>query len=161
LDQDNTATQSTTAITLGRKAWTAYAGPFLLALFLLGIVVPLAWSAAWFVGSLALIASLALIGYKVLMLMSVHLYWDDSGIWLYSGVFPWNKGIRGVKWRDLEEATYSQTMSSWMFKSYSMRLGHRFTKSNEILLTHIAKGHEAVMAINERHQDLARNNLLN
>jgi hypothetical protein len=119
-----------------------------------------AWHASWIAGALVLAAAFALMGYKVLTIMSVHLYCDDNGIWLYSGVLPWNKGISGVKWRDLDEATYFQAMWSWMFGSYSMRVGHRFTKSSEMLLTHIARGHDAVIAINERHQDLVRNNLL-
>lgn len=83
-----------------------------------------------------------------------------TGVWVYSGILPWNKGVAGVKWRDLDEAVYFQSMGSWLFKSYSVRIGHRFTKSSEILLSHWARGHEAAMAINGQHQDLVRANAL-
>jgi len=51
-------------------------------------------------------------------------------------------------------------MASWLFKSYSIRIGHRFTKSSEILLSHMMRGDESVMIINSRHQELVRANAL-
>lgn len=92
---------------------------------------------------------------------SFHLYFDDVGVWVYSGVLPWNKGVAGVKWRDLDEAVYFQSMGSWLFKSYSIRIGLRFTKSSEILLSHWARGNEVVMEINGQHQALVRASALN
>ena len=147
-------------ISLGRKAWTAYIGTGFLALLLLLIVVPIAWNASAGAGVIALLIVAALIAYRIMTIRSCHLYRDDVGVWVYSGVLPWNSGVRGVKWRDLDEAVYFQTMWSWVFKSYSLRIGHRFTKSSEILLSHIAHGDKCVMDINGEHQELVRQNML-
>jgi hypothetical protein len=62
--------------------------------------------------------------------------------------------MAGVKWRDVEDAVYFPNFLSWLLKSYTVRIGHRFTKSSEIVLPHIAYGHKAVMHINEFHQNV-------
>jgi hypothetical protein len=160
MDQDNRATTSTQFTSLGGKSWTAYVRVLLLGLALFLIVTPMAWSASAAAGLIALAISLVIVVYQLLLIKSFHLYFDDAGVWVYSGILPWNKGVQGVKWRDLDEATYFQSMGSWLFKSYSIRIAHRFTKSSEILLSHWARGHEAVMAINGQHQELVRSNVL-
>jgi hypothetical protein len=99
--------------------------------------------------------------YKVMELRAYRLYSNEMGIWLYSGILPWNKGVRGVKWRDLDDATYTRSMGSWLLKSYRIRIGHRFTRSNELVLSGIANGDKAVMAINQQLQEMARTNRLN
>jgi hypothetical protein len=146
---------------LGGKSWTAYIKPFLVGAVLLFILTPAAWAASIIAGVAALTLSLAFLIYQTLLLRSFHLYFDDLGVWVYSGILPWNRGVSGVKWRDLDEAVYFRSMGSWLFKSYSIRIGHRFTKSSEILLTHWQSGHEAVMEINAQHQELVRAKSLN
>lgn len=160
MDQDNSATISTNATSLGGKSWTAYLGVGFFAVVLLLLVAPAAWATSWMLGLPVLVLSLLVPGYKVALLRSYKLYYDDVGVWLYSGILPWKKGVSGVKWRDLDEAVYFQTLWSWLFKSYSMRIGHRFTKSSEILLTHMARGNESAIAINAQHQELIRSNRL-
>jgi hypothetical protein len=147
-------------IILCRKSWTAYIGHvltapiWLLLVFLLGIY-------HWLAG----LAFFGLIGlwtvYKILVIRSYVLYYDEMGIWCFSGVLPWKKGVIGVKWRDLDESVYFQTLWSWLFKSYSIRIGHRFTKSNEVFLTHMKLGNDASMFINGRHQTLIREAKIN
>lgn len=160
MDQDNAPSVSSDAVSLGGKSWTAYFGIALLAIIVIPIAVALAWRASLVLGLTVLFVALAILTYQVLEIRSHHLYYDDVGIWLFSGILPWKKGVVGVKWRDLDEAIYFQTFWSWLFKSYSMRIGHRFTKSSEILLSHMARGHESVMKINEQHQQLVRENAL-
>jgi hypothetical protein len=78
-------------------------------------------------------------------------------VWVFRGILPWSKGVSGVKWRDLEDAVFFPNFLSWLLRSYTIRVGHRFTKTSEIVLPNIARGHEAVAHINERHrQTLAR-----
>lgn len=161
MDHSNSANSEAQITSLGGKSWTAYIGIVLTGFLLLLILTPLAWSASVGAGLVVLAVSLAILAYKFLLLKSFHLFFDDVGIWVYSGILPWNKGVKGVKWRDLDEAVYFQSMGSWLFKSYSIRIGHRFTKSSEILLSHWSRGHEAVMAINGQHQELVRANALN
>ena len=58
-------------------------------------------------------------------------------MWTYSGILPWKKGVSGVKWRDMDEATFVPGFWSWITGSYTVCIGHRFTKANEIVLTNI------------------------
>jgi uncharacterized membrane protein YdbT with pleckstrin-like domain len=160
VDEENARAAGPSSTTLGRKSWTAFAGVVLIGLLLLAVAVPLGWRATPWLGLLALILISGIVALKVWSINSCHLYSDDVGVWVESGVLPWSRGVYGVKWRDLDEATYSQSLWSWLFKSYAIRIGHRYTKSSEILLSHIARGNESVMAINQQHQDLIRRNLL-
>lgn len=41
-----------------------------------------------------------------------------------------------------------------MFRSYTVRIGHRFTKTTEIFVNHLASGHTAVEHINQMHQKI-------
>ena len=79
---------------------------------------------------------------------SVSLYYDDAGVWFFSGIFPWSKGVSGVKWENIDEATYRTGFLSWAFKSYEITIKHKYTKANEIILPYIFKGNDAVMSIN-------------
>jgi len=160
MDQDNSATISAEATRLRGKSWTAYLGVGFFSVVLLLLATPAAWATSWMLGLPVLVLSVMVLGYKIALLRSYKLYYDDVGVWLYSGILPWKKGVSGVKWRDLDEAVYFQTLWSWLFKSYSMRIGHRFTKSSEILLTHMARGNEPAMAINAQHQELIRSKRL-
>lgn len=160
MEQDSVANTPSQITSLGGKSWVAYAPYVFLALGLLMIAFALGVLVSPVAGVLMLAASLALIVYNFMSLKSYHLYFDDDGVWVYSGILPWNKGVAGVKWRDLDEAVYFRSIGSWLFKSYSIRIGHRFTKSSEIRLSDWSRGHEAVMAINGKHQELVRMNAL-
>ena len=160
MDQSNTVSVSTNVTHLGSKSWTAYVGLALagFVLFTIGVLMVLA---EWFIaGFIVLMLAGLFLGYRVLELRSYRLYHDDIGVWVYSGILPWRKGVSGVKWRDMDEAVYFQTLWSWLFKSYSLRIGHRFTKTSEINLSHIARGHEAVLKINAQHETLIRSEVL-
>ncbi len=145
----------------GGKAWTAYALLAIRGVLLLLIATPIAWAISPIAGGIALIGSILHIVYRFLYLKSFHLYADSNGIWVFSGVFPWNKGTNGVKWRDLDGAGYFQGMGSWLFKSYTIQIAHRFTKSGEILLSHWKSGDSVVLDINGKHQEMVRANSLN
>lgn len=92
---------------------------------------------------------------------SIKLYLDEDGVWMYSGIFPWNKGINGIKWRDLDTALYTTGLLSWVYRSYKIYLTHRFTKSSEIILKDVARGDLFVKAVNEYHENYVRENAEN
>jgi hypothetical protein len=161
MDADFTQVGGGESTTVGRKAWTGYVGLVLWTIILLVVAVPITWHYSHGAGAGVALAIFAVAGYKFAELRAYRLYYNDMGVWLYSGILPWNKGVRGVKWRDLDDATYTRSMWSWLFKSYSIRVGHRFTRSNELILSGIAHGDKAVMAINQRLQEMARANRLN
>ena len=155
MDQDTRSTIGPDAVLLCGKSWTAYIGLFILALlFLAAAMVTFVWMPPAALGVLAL--AVLVIGYRWLVIRSYRLYYDDVGVWAFSGVLPWKKGVSGVKWRDMDEATFEPGFWSWIFKSYSIRIGHRFTKSSEIFLTGMARGKEAVATLNTRQQDMIR-----
>jgi hypothetical protein len=157
---DTAAAQSSPqAQVIGRKSWLAYVGVAVLAAILLGGLLPLAFMWNETAALCVLLGSGALLFYRIAMLRSVQLYVDDVGVWVHAGVLPWKKGVTGVKWRDIDEATYAQGFWSWLTRSYMVRIGHRFTKSNEIVLTNIGGGKQAVATINARHQALVRSGL--
>jgi hypothetical protein len=156
MDQNQDVSNSSHRIEVGRKSWTAYLRVVVLGLLLLLIVVPLIWRASVVAGLVALGLVVLYIAYRVAMIRSWQIFYDDAGVWVFRGVLPWNRGISGVKWRDLDEAVYIQTFWSWAFKSYSVRIAHRFTKSSEINVDHIARGNDSVVMINTMHQHLVR-----
>lgn len=157
MEEDNASRSSPDAHVIGVKSWLAYSGVLLLALVLFGAVLPLTFS---YVNEIAaavvLLVSAIVVGYRFLLLRSIQLYYDDVGVWLYSGVLPWKKGITGVKWRDMEDASFTQGFWSWITRSYTVRIGHRFTKSSEIVLTNIASGKNTVATLNARQQEMIR-----
>lgn len=147
-------------IDLGRKSWTAYVGIFLFTIGWFLVVPVVAWSFSWIWGTLSALIMVIFLIHKILLLRSYNLFFDKEGIWIKWGFLPWQKGLAGVKWRDLDGAVCYQTMTSWLFKSYTIRVGHRFTRSSEIFLRHIKNGHFAMAQINSHHDNLIRHKKL-
>ncbi len=157
-DQDTSSQASSSAITLCGKSWTAYVGIALRLLLLLGLgATAVYWQPTyWEIATLILLVGLLFIGYQVMLLRSYRLYYDDAGVWIYSGVLPWKRGIAGVKWRDLDEAIFVNSFWSWISGAYTLQLRHRFSKAIEISETNMARGKQAVIAINQQHRQQIR-----
>lgn len=133
--------------------WTAY----LPATAGLALLLPLTWAAAhvnWLIAFGVLVIGGLLFLANVLHLYSIELYADYEGIWIKRGLFPWNRGVYGVKWRDVDEATYATGFVPWISGCYLVRIGHRFTKASEITLRHVYHGDQAVQLLNRLHVDL-------
>lgn len=142
-----------------RLSWVAYLRPFVVAGFLSAVVYLFSLSAmhwGFLVGGTVLII-LNLV-YQILFLRSVLLFMNEEGVWVYSGVFPWNKGAGGVRWRDVDDASYVPGFLSWILKAYTIRIGHRFTRGSEIVLRSVKDGHQAVEQINDLHSEYLRGN---
>lgn len=140
-----------------RYSWVAYIKPALVILIIFAVAISLlnfavAEKITWLIWVCAIVLLFFGAGYVIGFLESLALrvYNDDDGVWVYSGIFPWNKGINGVRWRDLEDAAYFTNFSSWLFKSYRIRIGHRFTKTSEIILNNIAHGNQFALETNRR-----------
>lgn len=135
-----------------RLSWVAYIRALVVFFILCGLGVALGiFNQA--LGVFAVIASLVIFAYQALYLRSMILFTNDDGVWLYRGVFPWNKGIIGVKWRDIEDAVFYTGFVSWAFNSYSIRVGHRFTKASELTIPNVKSGNDAVGHINKIHRE--------
>ena len=156
MEEDNATRSSPNAHVVGVKSWIAYVGVMVLAALLFFVLLPLTFMWNEIAAAVVLVVSAIIVGYRFLLLRSVQLYYDDVGVWVYSGVLPWKKGVAGVKWRDMDEATFEQGFWSWITGSYTIRIGHRFTKASEIRLTDIARGKDAVATLNAHQQGLIR-----
>jgi hypothetical protein len=146
-----TLQQSTPEQKSYNQSWTAYIWPTIFFLIALNIGGSL-FGKSKLVAIIIILFALALFSLKVISIRSIFLYIDKDGVWVQRGIFPWSKGIMGIKWRDIEDAIYFTGLKSWLFKSYTIRVGHRFTKTSEIILSHVARGDIAVMDINELHK---------
>ncbi|RYF39643.1 MAG: hypothetical protein EOO38_23000 [Cytophagaceae bacterium] len=132
-------------------SWVAYVRPIVV----FGVMAILAIIVSTFSQSLGVIAALAALGllvYRVLYFRSVRLFTNDEGVWLFRGILPWNNGIIGVKWRDVEDAVYFTGFVSWAFNAHAVRIGHRFTKTSELTIANMKDGIAAVNHINEIHR---------
>ena len=156
MEEDNATRSSPNAHVVGVKSWIAYVGVMVLAALLFFVLLPLTFMWNEIAAAVVLVVSAIIVGYRFLLLRSVQLYYDDVGVWVFSGVLPWKKGVAGVKWRDMDEATFEQGFWSWITGSYTIRIGHRFTKASEIRLTSIARGKDAVATLNAHQQALIR-----
>lgn len=138
-----------------RLSWVAYVAPCVA----LAILLPVTWAVSHLSVMLAMIllgAGLLWYLVQVLQLYSVEIFTDIDGVWIFRGIFPWARGVYGVKWRDVDEATYYTGLISWVTKSYRIRIAHRFTKASELVIAHVRKGDEAVQFINRLHQDIIK-----
>ena len=140
-------------------SWLAYVMPTLLTLVGVGLGGLLTYYQLY-LGVAVIVLVLALYVYNFLMLRRIRLYADEMGVWLFRGILPWAKGVSGVKWRDLDEAVFYQTFVGWVFKSYNLRIGHRFTRGSEILASGVFRGDAAVREINQYHMDLIRRGMI-
>lgn len=150
------AAMTAQAHVIGVKSWLAYAGVAALAVVLFFVALPLAFRWNEIAAAYVLAGSALLVAYRFLLVRSVQLYYDDVGVWVVSGVLPWKRGVSGVKWRDMDDASYAGGFVSWAARSWTVRIGHRFTRDSEIVLHHIAHGRKAVETVNAIHQQMIR-----
>lgn len=97
---------------------------------------------------MGLVAGVAWTVYSVWMGCSVRFFTDEQGVWMEMGVFPWQKGVSGVQWRDVGQASYSMGFLSWALRSYDIRVSNRFTTGPELYLRNVHRGDLAVKHIN-------------
>lgn len=134
-----------------RLSFLAYLGPLVMfsAALLLGFGMSFF---SWTASSAFLAGAFLLTLYRLWWLHSVELYTDTEGVWVFRGVLPWARGVYGVKWGNLDEATYVTGLVSWATKSFRIKLCQRFTQAEEISLSHVARGDLAVAVINDELQ---------
>lgn len=108
----------------------------------------------WSIGALIMLYNVLRWAYNMAELRSMKLYADADGVWYYRGLMPWNRGVRGMRWRDLDIAGYQPGLISWLTSSYGVTFAHRFNPDGDMRLGHIAHGDQAAMEFNEIHQAL-------
>ncbi len=160
LDTNGRVIEQQSPFLVFRLSWVAYLREtwlFLIRVLVWGIVATLISlgldrfahmkTDAW-LPVLGLAVAVLLTVYSVMMTRSVRLFTDENGVWMQSGVFPWERGVSGVQWRDVGQAGYTQGLASWALRSYSVRISHRFTTGAELNLRHVHRGNLVVEHIN-------------
>ena len=148
------------AVFLCAKSWTAHASTLVIAVLLFFAALPLAFRYNTRAALVVLIGSALIIGYRIMTTRSVQLYYDETGVWLASGILPWKKKLTGIAWRDVQEAGHDSTFWSWLFRSYTVRVQPRGARQTAIVATGMAQGKAAAEAINIRLQELIQSRAL-
>ncbi|HEY8096991.1 MAG TPA: hypothetical protein VIE65_12990 [Methylobacter sp.] len=138
-------------VTLARKSWTSYVFPLLFAFGVIPVISAFIIPLAPFTILLPILLFCYSL-YRVAVARSVILFYDNAGVWLSSGILPWARGTYGVKWRDIEAATYYQSFSGWLFNSYDVRISNRFNHESEIFVKSLQGGKRAIIEINNAHE---------
>ena len=127
-------------IVLSRKSFVGYLKP-------MGI-----WLLVWLVSasiSFWLSAIVLLIGVLIFFyIRSYRLFVDDAGIWVFRGIFPWDRGIYGLRWEEYGLAVFYQNPLSWILKSYTIHVKNKYKEETIIDLSDMYRGDEAVSQIN-------------
>lgn len=160
LNPDGQATAQSSPFLVFRLSWVAYAREvlaFVVRFVVCAIVTTVLElglerfahiSAMSWLPVLGLVAAIALTAYSVMLTNSVRLFTDENGVWLMSGVFPWEMGVTGVQWRDVGQACYTQGFMAWALRSYDVRISNRFTAGAELYLRNVHRGNLAVEHVN-------------
>jgi len=86
---------------------------------------------------------------NLLVVRSTLLYYDNEGIWLYSGIFPWSKGVQGMQWANIESVYYRKGFLSWLFKSYDVCITQKFTQGNTLYVSAMDDGEKITTHLNQ------------
>lgn len=138
-----------------RLSWLAYFRPF--GVFLLrGMLASMASFYAMWLAKVLVVACLAWLVFDLLSVRRVRLVVNEQGVWVESGLLPWTRGARGIKWRDVGDAGFFSGFLPWALRSYRIVVTHRFTTDAELVLKHVHLGNKAVEHINSILADGAR-----
>lgn len=128
-------------------AWTAYIKPtVLLAIWLL-----MAWIFQSFGTTFALsFGAVGVLRFVVAVWWraTASVYADEDGVWLVSGVFPWTRGVYGVRWREIGIAVFRQGLFSWLFSAFTIHIKNRFDANLGLMVDHVRHGDDLVAVVN-------------
>lgn len=99
-----------------------------------------------FVGMLCAVLWIA---YETVKIRKTYLFTDPSGVWVSSGVFPWQQGFYGVPWRQIGGAGFRNGFFSWVSKSYRIDVTHAFKDNAGFTLKDLKYGDLVAAHINQ------------
>lgn len=102
-----------------------------------------------YIYSIGFLISFTFLAYSLLYTKSVTLFYDEKGVWLYSGIFYWEQGYSGVKWEDIDGVFFERSFFSWLSRSYKLVIQHKYTKAQELEIREVANGHRVVEKLND------------
>ncbi len=154
-----------------KKSWVAYVASAVFWLFCFAIFSAIGFAVVYFMDvadrKAVMIKVMVVLGViiflrfilSILSIKSYRLFCTDEGVVLTYGIFPWTKTVNSIRWRDLDAATYYLSAISWISKSYSVTLRHRYTQEIAVAMVDVANGDKAVTMINELHTEILRQNI--
>lgn len=73
---------------------------------------------------------------------------DAEGVWCKSGLLPWARTWRGLRWSEIEGAGATQGPLDWLFRSGTVTVFHRYKAGSSIRFESVAKAKDMVSDIN-------------
>lgn len=150
-----------------RLSWVAYIQYFVIGILLYLFVVSSSFAVISGLLGLALGKSaaqtvlygltllyLAGFGWVLFKLTRCRAYIDETGVWYYSGLFPWSEGIRGVRWENFDQAQYQQSVFGWATHSYTIYLLDRYGRS--VTIKNLHNGRDWSAGVNDYAFDYIR-----
>ena len=135
-------------VPLARKSYVAYVRPLLVAATLVALLSSLPRSGVSdAVRVVLLLSTVAWTAFRVAELKSVVLFLDIDGVWVHAGVLPWSRGVFGIRYRDLDDPVLMQNLASWLLRSHTIVLRHRFASQAPIALDHMSNAPAALERI--------------
>lgn len=86
--------------------------------------------------------------YQCLYYSKCCVFADEEGVWFSRGLFPWQKGVTGVRWSDVNEAMTNVGFIPYWTHSYRVVVTNRYKTVIEINLSNVAHGDEFVGQVN-------------
>ncbi|WDL74629.1 hypothetical protein IP360_07325 [Helicobacter winghamensis] len=79
---------------------------------------------------------------RFLSLRAQYVFMNERGVWFHRGIFPWTKGVNGIIWNDCGGAMFQQGFWSYLLKTYTVFITHKYTESAQIAVSNIYNGKE-------------------
>jgi hypothetical protein len=73
---------------------------------------------------------------------------DDEGVWVKSGLFPWQRKWHGYRWKEIEGAGSRQGPIDWLLGSSTITVNHRTKVGTFLRFDSVASGTRLVEAVN-------------
>lgn len=142
------ASRPVSAVPLARKSYVAYVRPLVVAATVVALLLSVPPSSISDSARVVLLLSAAAwAAFRVAETRSVVLFLDEDGVWVHGGVLPWSRGVIGIRYRDLDDPVLMQNLASWLLRSHTIVLRHRFAGHAPIELDHMSDAPAALERI--------------
>lgn len=110
-----------------RKSWVTMVIPVIISLVSIAIIFATPTSQGFFV-PFSILLLICIIYMIQLRYFRIEL--TDEGVWRFQGIFPWNKKKEFSSWASTSYAEIENNFSSWLLKSYKVKIDISDTYSN-------------------------------
>ena len=152
---------------IARLSWLAYLKIFIFGIlfYLLSAMSVFSIVSAWTASFLGRTAGGIAFIFLSLLYLSGFVYYlvktrrcmaftDDDGVWFYSRIFPWSRGLRGVRWENFDQAQFRTGIFSWLCRSYTVYLLDRYGKT--VMIKDLSDGRDWSASVNDAAAGLYR-----